>query len=1853
MSKSIHLRALLILSLNIILISCSYDIKEIELNQIMRGSLTDGESDYFKITLPEDVDKNGTLVFELEPSTYLDSLNDIVSDPNLYISVNENHPNELKHTWASNRFGGEVISIGGPYINPFQFFYIGVHCVEKCNYCLTITNVKSIPLVENKINSFTLKEKTVMKFSFHTKKFFDQLTVNIVGSYIGYFTVYLTKNDASSSNSFLYEPVFYNGYRFTVNNNELENNSDITFDLTVGNSWEKQELNIWLQYDNENIKAKEADIIYDSILENKAICYYYTIEKINRNKDIIISSVLFNGMGFMYIAGFSPIKANQITKNYKSKSNSYTIVQNRVIHLTSENFKTYGSYNQDSETPLYFCFYGEKNTSLSFKVYLYENFKKIQKLNYIYPGLRIEDILPKRALTRYTLELFEVDRKISIFLNHKSGKPKLYLYMTNPDRNNDLLDYDNFQPLKRSNLILEGQKNFKGYFLDLSSESNKCKKNKYTKQYSCYLNAIVECDPNEECIYELFFDHEKKEVIMEEKIIYTNVISEREIDGYSIILNDNVKNIAIVLTQNTGKTSLSALSLISTDDIYKLEEAALINDYMSDVIKISNNTFKTKSLEGIVSIEIKGITYASYSLYYYIYNEEENENYLDQDKISMNLERGNIIKDIFIDNHRFKVYMYDNSKKNKTDLTVILVETDITNLELYIFKDIDDFYISDDKINGYLWKGETKDYVYIDKNDKKYIENDVLYIMVYKKTKGHSNDEYTSFYLGITDEGTPFLLSEGIEFKQSFNNKHSSQTFYYNYVDNELDLKISLSLLFGRLIVNVQIDETFYDKRNIIDNSNLITIPRYVIKKICQNKSICPIYIEAVCDKDYYYTSSFLITVKSSLDVPIYLKQGIVNKRAILSGEEQYFIIDLKPDISFGAKISVFFSNGQAGIFARRALKSELFNITYFPDENNYEYMASYQSSKRGFYLIEIPYEDISDLNPCKILLTIKGLFIGYYGTKIEYTISVSNILNELITDRNHKLFISKGEIAHYHFKVNDNKKRLYISMTNKDRDANMFLNYDKYITSLDQYNWKNVGSYNEYLDISTDDPLFIERQMETIDGDYYLAIQGLDDCFFNLYISTQDVKIMTLAKGSPSSCACEIENDYCYFRYENINDPSIRDVYDQELVFYTEYTYGSGLIYGKLYPNGNMEEIIKNLPSPQNHDYVGVDSNQFLYVNLYRDVQKYTFSSVLVVGIQCKERSLFDLTAQALDKKTDVTRSESDLIFLNLEQDNIFYLSYSTGKAYKFIYYIYKNEDFNFQIKALYGQAEVHTYTNETKTNYKFLENEDRIKSQSTNYHHISDFFIDSDKEESKIYYKSVSKQYTKGNYFYIEVKPVEQTLINIIINYNEDFHYIPINKEIVDVFSGYNYYTYFDILKESEEVIITITALEKSKTFNVFVKKNILYNIEGSGIIDQSRYSMPNSKNYDAKGTTNSLTSAISIKVKNEPQDIKNKAIVRVLVNIESVSYSSNQKIKIMVAPVIHNINRIRPEQNIYYFSGIEKRYTDKTLYMLKNLNKEHDIMVIEISICKGNFMYVLVDSPPKDTETYNLLQKRKVNSDIYASNGKNIIIVKNIEPKEYYLMVYGDKNPKGIFDHFINEDKNDANKASSTELLFKYYTTNQKQYNYLFTQDSFTYHASNDYSSIQLKLPELKNRDSYGKENYVDYMNYTFVVSEKKSDYIYMGSTCYLTKLIQDKEKKNEYDYLKINYDKEKNTLNVDGFLGGKTYYMNILAKNEHTGEAVTYKPIMIVTSQLFFRMKIVTITILSIILVIFVFCAFKVYRKYRIENSKTNFAIENKPESSFKKKFGNLKNINLNIVKKKYNTLSEDNKGLNEE
>ena len=170
MAKIIHSNTLIILFSLINILLCTDEIKELSLNQIRYGALKNDESDFYKITLPNDIELGCQVIFNVESNPTLDKINNIVSDPNLYISTDDQHPNDLRNMWSSNRFGDETITLGSKHCVPLHFFYIGVHCREKCNYIIRVTVVKSIKLELGKINSFTINKNTAMKFNFTTKQ---------------------------------------------------------------------------------------------------------------------------------------------------------------------------------------------------------------------------------------------------------------------------------------------------------------------------------------------------------------------------------------------------------------------------------------------------------------------------------------------------------------------------------------------------------------------------------------------------------------------------------------------------------------------------------------------------------------------------------------------------------------------------------------------------------------------------------------------------------------------------------------------------------------------------------------------------------------------------------------------------------------------------------------------------------------------------------------------------------------------------------------------------------------------------------------------------------------------------------------------------------------------------------------------------------------------------------------------------------------------------------------------------------------------------------------------------------------------------------------------------------------------------------------------------------------------------------------------------------------------------------------------------------------------------------------------------------------------------------------------------
>ena len=108
---------------------------------------------------------------------------------------------------------------------------------------------------------------------------------------------YLSQENPSSSNTLKAQPILFNIYRFTINKDENHNNTNKEYNLIIDNENQIGEITIWIQYDNENILLKEADIFNDSFEKNKGKdnLLFFNLNQADIYKDLIISTTLFNG----------------------------------------------------------------------------------------------------------------------------------------------------------------------------------------------------------------------------------------------------------------------------------------------------------------------------------------------------------------------------------------------------------------------------------------------------------------------------------------------------------------------------------------------------------------------------------------------------------------------------------------------------------------------------------------------------------------------------------------------------------------------------------------------------------------------------------------------------------------------------------------------------------------------------------------------------------------------------------------------------------------------------------------------------------------------------------------------------------------------------------------------------------------------------------------------------------------------------------------------------------------------------------------------------------------------------------------------------------------------------------------------------------------------------------------------------------------------------------------------------------------------------------------------------------------------------------------------------------------------
>ena len=639
----------------VILFNLSYQLpEEFILNQEVKASLPDKSYGYYRIKLPNfKVNIPQFLLFEARRNVEQDLLDNIFSDPNLYISLTEMYPSPVNNTWSSSRFGDEIISIGKKYVNSRAFFYVSVYCEFKCNFILDAKLYDNYALREHKLYTLSMIPNDVIKITFRSRYNYKVLKVNCISSKMKPFQIFMAKKDPSSSNTFNSNPIFLNGYYFTIKKGDINYASQEIYEVLIENKEFKQDLLFWINYDDEDTQISELSALFGTSSANSGNCYSFNIDRQHLNKDIIISTSLFNGNGFIKIGGWEKVKDLKIKNEDK---NTYPIISDKSILLTKKNFNDYGKISPYQNQKLYFCFIATEETSYVIKVYYKEHAEQAQKTNYLLPGIVSDDMLPGNTVTKYSLFYLQQQKDIKIELQVKSGMARLYLYYTYEA--NNYINRSTLDQMKRAKeVVTSTREDNQKYKIHIDTTNNKCILYPKKAEKECQMYAVVHCETEMNCFYELFFDHTGDLIIMKPKILYSNVITEKEIDKYEIHITDDVaENLAVILNQNTGFTKLKFSKFISEKGEINFKDTEKFNkDYMPNVIEVKSRDFPNQSIKGTFFINVEGHSFSSYSIYYYTFDSIDSSK-LDHKTISMSLIKGNMIQDYIKENHNIKVY---------------------------------------------------------------------------------------------------------------------------------------------------------------------------------------------------------------------------------------------------------------------------------------------------------------------------------------------------------------------------------------------------------------------------------------------------------------------------------------------------------------------------------------------------------------------------------------------------------------------------------------------------------------------------------------------------------------------------------------------------------------------------------------------------------------------------------------------------------------------------------------------------------------------------------------------------------------------------------------------------------------------------------------------------------------------------------------------------------------------------------------------------------------------------------------------------------------------------------------------
>ena len=1492
-------------------------ISKLTIDEITSGKIPiDNSYDFYELIIPDNIPKNNLLVFTVsENKLEINKDDQLFSDPDLYISKTNFTKRKELSDYYSEKFGNDIVTIPFNELKEINKLYLSLYCERKCKYNLKAYFTKELELKLGIINTIKLsKQNSIHYFLKINKENYSQLKVVAYSPEKKHFHFLMSKDkkNLSTQNTINAIPFYFGGYMINIDKASLNYCNDCVYHLLFQTEEDTTQIKFYAFLQNTFTLIESGQTLVDIISPNLKRCYYYDLKQNfhlnNTNGDkLIIQMTLFGGEAVLHISGFNKIIYDSLSKIYKLKNYLFQIYSEKSILITNKDLKKFEE-EFDTNIPgeknnkIYFCVYGLEKGSFMLNVNQLNYISDIQKYNYLFPGQEINGYLAEGQITSYQIMDNNVNKNsnITISLKNIQGKAKLYGYFCDSEK--DL--YCSFGSYKLENKLEEKEMIFPQS--DSSLEQNIFIENKNNYCYSkkngkeCTLLAVVHCldskkDNNENsqkniCSFSLMFKAENIPIVMSPRKIYYNFISKGKNDLYEIIISDqDINNLIVVLSTNIGNAELK-LETQSFKNFALLKNSK--NDYdLPDVIRLKPDDIKRENLVGNYLITVYTKQFSSYNLYYYTTRKQlKKEKEITQKDITSTLVEGQIIKDYFPNNLNYKIYYYTPKDKSNTDIKITLTRVNV-RFTFYVFTKLKDIKfntnlvsIYDERISGYTWSSDCNNEITISKDDKNYKKKGDYYIVVIPDlTTDIDNVEQIQekmvfmYYIGVTKEGIPFYLKEGLEHSVTLNSNYLLQGYTYTHFNLSQSIQLNLNMLNGKVdlfitkkllnkddlnLISIKINNSTrkrlffdYNSNNIFtyqaigDYASIILDKSFFEKMnsdtngiINNNKCDLFIYIsQNPLSLKFNKDSQYFLTMKNSLNKASILLSGHVYKNKLKANTEEYFIIEeVKHRESL--TISAKFMHGNGEIYAKIIDNNEEMKLKEisFPNSTNFDYQGSTVYMGK---MLQIPGDKFDQIGKTiikiKILITIMvKTYLKNDQQDIEYTLSFSDEAKRINQNIPYHNSITSGEYQYYTFYFDKNTENILISLSNMNGDADLFLNYGNEIyPTPNEYDWCSTNLGHEYIDINLNNDFFKKNNINSLSGYYTLLVIGYSNTTYTLFISSHDEYIFKIIDNTPLNCKCETKDDKCYFRYDDIlkkyqlyentlnNETMLKNT---EIIFTSQYLYGNGKMYASIlkeqdiYTNTENKKYIDFFPDKGNNEFNNDEYGKRNYLKVKIPDKKYSIDSIVLMTFICEEKTDVEITVSPLI-------NSGDYKYIIPDRENIFYIKYNESLSQNkqpetlLNFFSYKNNDMIYEFHAYLGMAKIHIYTNESKWNNK-------TNQFYYEYNHIAEFVIKAQNELDiknyqkyfiDEYFNTISEYAFKGKTIYFSVKPITNFGFYLQITFDKSWINIPLGKDKTYLIKNKGLYGYFDIYEEfsSIEVNFNLKDYMNKKAF-VYIK-------------------------------------------------------------------------------------------------------------------------------------------------------------------------------------------------------------------------------------------------------------------------------------------------------------------------------------------------------------------------------------------------------------------------------------------------